>query len=217
MQPRHVLLAAVEGPAPPHAGDPGEPVEHTTRVGAHGEAKAHGDLSGVWRVRLRQGQLPGPCDVRAVSPVRRHVVAGCADDVGIVAVVFVQRVRIDRRRAGLQPHARRGLRCGDGLADGQGGLDPAGHHLVQVRPVVAAVHRAAGEIHHRVGAVDLARPCALGTAVPAQGRVWNRATQNLDLMTRGDEAPCDDLTELAGTTGNEDAHRVSWITGPLNG
>ena len=72
-------------------------------------------------------------------------------------------------RAGLQPDVWRVLDAGDGLSDRTGRFHAGKEDLGAVLFAVTAVHAAAGQIDHRIGAVDLPDPWPGGLAVPYDG------------------------------------------------
>jgi hypothetical protein len=132
-------------------------------------AERESDLARRGDDSLIERGLPRAHDIDAETPRLRCVGFGSTDDAGGLIVRRVVPVRVDRRRARLEPDAWWFLAASDRGAHRAGGLHSRIHDLGAVRGGVAAVDAAAGHVDHDVGAVDLVRPLTDGLAVPLHG------------------------------------------------
>jgi hypothetical protein len=213
VDPRHVLCAARDRPAETEPGQPQQDVEDAPSIGAHHHGGAQRGLAGARGVGLLLFPLPGFGDVDAVGPVARDAGFGSAGDTGLLVVGCVEAVGVDRGRAHLQPDAGRAGGCGDRLAHDPGGAHARVHHGLQIVGGVAAADAAAGQVHHRVAAVDRLGPGAQGPSVPEDFTLvrWPPA-QHHDLVPGGGQRAVQDRTHLPDSPGYHDLHPVapSW-------
>ena len=183
-------------------------VEHAAAIRAHRHRRAQRDLARPRRGRGVERALPRRRHLDAEPPRVRHVRLAAADR-AVLVVRRPERVGVDRRRAGLDPHRRRPRRLRDGLADDPRRADPRVEHRGAVGRRVAAVDAAAGQVDHDVGAVELGRPGAQRLAVPgdhASGGRRRPARQHDDIVAIGLERPRQQLPDLTRSTRQDETH-----------
>src|SRR5436190_12619206 len=204
VHPGDVLASVTRLAAEPATDETEQNVEDAPAVGAHDHRRPHGDLS---RPRRRgSGKFPFPraSDVDAETPRVRHVWLVAAEDATMLVVRRVVTMRIDRRRAGLQPDARRICAFCDRSAHYRGRRDARLHDRPPVRRVVPAVHAAAREVDHCTRTLQISRPRPEGLAVPIRLLLPRVPAKDDYLMTGSGQGAAQDRPDLARATCDHD-------------
>jgi hypothetical protein len=121
----------------------------------------------------------------------------------------VEGVAVEGAGGGVHPDGRRCGRSGDDLAEEEGGEDAGVDYLAAIFRGIAAVDAAPGEVDDGVGTVELGDPRARCEAVPEErlpGCGGGLAREDGDGVAGGVEVACEDGADLAGASGDEDAH-----------
>jgi hypothetical protein len=213
VHPGDILVAAALGAAEVAANEFREDLEDAAAVGAHDKGGAESDAAGAGGGGVEEGLLPLAADVDAKSPGAGDEGLLAALLAGELVLIAVQGVAVDGGGAGVEPDGRGCGGLGDGAADEAGGEDAGVEDLAAVAGGVAGVDGASGEMDDGVGAVELGGPRAEVEAVPGEGlpgglgEVRFAREDGYDVAGRG-EMTGEDLADLTGAAGDEDAHAV---------
>src|SRR5437868_5579001 len=197
-----------------------EDVEDSAGVGAEGHGATKGDLAGAGSRGGEEGLFPSLGDLDGKGPG-----VGCA---GFVAAELaggfvhgaVEGVAIYGGGAGVEPDGRRVFERGDDLVEELCGLDAGVEDGAAVGAVVAAVDAAAGEVDADVGVFELGDPGAGGEAVPwdhAPGGLIRAAGKNGDGVAVRVKVAGEDLADLSGASGDNDAHVGFYLAVVIDG
>ena len=167
--PRNVLPPVPVPAAQPAPGQAQQRVEHAPTVNAHYHRRAQDRLAGVGRRGLFLRRFPPMGDIEAEAPGIRQVWLRAPQDARNVIVGGVIAVRVGRRRAGLEPNARRAGRPRDGLPHDPRRTDTRGRR--PGRPLPASVS------HGGHGCAENRRPAFLLTAC------WTRLHKKANALT----------------------------------
>src|SRR4051812_15592704 len=166
VNPRHELPSVTGTAAEAAAYQAEERVEHASSVRTQCHCRSKRNLPSSIHTCFFEGALPRSCDVNAESPGVWCVGFMATENARVLVVRMVVPVRINRRRACLQPHPWLARRRRDRLSNDTCRQHTRLHDLVSIGFRVTAVDAAAGQIDHDVAAVNLTLPVAEGRAIP---------------------------------------------------
>ena len=219
MQPTDVLRARPLRAAKSAAGNVAKRLEHPARTGAENHRQAHRNAARVRRRRLEERPLPAVHHIDGKLPlVPRAAFRHRIDFAGGLVHVAVERVAVNRRGAGVEPHPRRRGTLRDRHANHLGGKLT---RLVNLPPVffaVPAVDRAPGEVDDRLRTVEFIGPrVEVGTVPPNEANalpvLMMLPGEHHHLPALGREVPGDMPADEAAATRDHDllfARRQAW-------
>ena len=170
------------------------------------------ERSATLRVRGVDASSSARSHAVATSMLNRHVSGASGSAPPIVPCSSLrrpERVGVDRRRAGLDPDAPAAARPARWPRRRRASSGPASPDRGAVGRRVAAVHAAAGQVDHDVGAVELGRPRSQRLAVPgddASGGRRRPARQHDDIVAIGLKCPREQLPDLSRSARQHETH-----------
>ena len=120
-------------------------------------------------------------------------------------------MRVDGRRARLQPHARRAGCARDRFSDHPRRLHARLQNLASIGGRVAAIDAPTGQVDDDVGAVDLMQPAPGRPAIPRHHAPWRSAqtpAQDDDLVALAVKSAREHRSDLSGPARNDDLHMI---------
>src|SRR5262249_8694850 len=159
--------------------------------------------------RLVACALPRARNVNAEPPRIRRTRLRAPEEAGSFVVRRVESMRIDSRRARLQPDMRRPRRAADRFADGARRRDSRIQNFASIRGVVGAVAAAAGEVDDDVSAVDFSLPRTERRPIPLDDTprgTLHVAAEHYDVMATAVECTRQYRSDLSRPTRNHDLH-----------
>ena len=201
VNPAHALPPASDRAAKTQASESGKRRERAAVATEH-EARAKHDLPHACRGRPRKRVLPRRAHGGREPVAKRRI--------------FVDdnargRIAVTMRGRHLHPDARQRLHGSERTADHFGGFDARAKDLVAMIGRLDAIDRAAGEIHDRMRAIEMARPVPdrariPGSVLPPRAGWRQRASRDRDDVVSGfRQMTSQTQAEKSRATGDDDA------------